>query len=86
MAARASEPEVRWSGRGRVQGETIVQDEALAAACDACGQAEAPVVVFGGACVCAECMRQGLNALSVARWRLDHERGARGLPWGKISG
>lgn len=86
MSARPVDPEVRWSGRGRVVDETVEQDASLVAPCAPCGADAVPVVIFAGTAVCADCMRQGLNAMSVARWRLDHEGGKRGLPWGKISG
>jgi len=86
MSARPEDPEVRWTGRGRVVADTLEADASLVAACCSCDVAVGPVVVFGGVGVCADCMRRGLNALSVARWRFDHEAGKKGLPWGKISG
>jgi hypothetical protein len=86
MSTRPEDPEVRWTGRGRVTQDTLEADVSLVAACGACAVSTGPVVVFGGVGVCADCMRQGLNALSVARWRFDHEAGKKGLPWGKISG
>jgi hypothetical protein len=76
--------EVRVHGQGSVAGDHIRADIQTEAACALCGRHRDAVASLGdGRYACADCMRERLEAMSVARWRL---REGSGLPWGKISG
>jgi hypothetical protein len=80
--------EVRVGGRGVAAGEEIRLDASVEARCDLCAQAFDAVVSMGGpggpaVFACAECIRERLGAMSIARWRLKDEHKT---PWGKISG
>lgn len=80
--------EVRIGGRGRVVGGEVEESERTRAACSLCGVEVEAVASVGApdaaAFACAGCLRERLDALSVARYRL---RGpGAGLPWGKVSG
>jgi hypothetical protein len=80
--------EVRVGGRGVASAEELRMDPATQAKCDLCEKDLDAVVSVGRAggpavFACAECIRERLGAMSIARWRLkdDHK-----TPWGKISG
>ena len=80
--------EVRVGGRGVATGDDLQFDPAIQAKCDLCERELDAVVSVGRAggapsFACADCIRDRLGAISVARWRLkeDHK-----TPWGKISG
>jgi hypothetical protein len=72
------------------QGGTIVGGELnpnarLVAHCALCGQdVESAASLTNGQFACAPCLRERLDALSVARFRLK-ESGS-GTPWGKVTG
>jgi hypothetical protein len=80
--------EVRVTGRGVALGEDLRVDPAMRAGCDLCGK-EIDAVVSVGApegpsvFACAECIRERLGAMSIARWRLQD---GHKTPWGKMSG
>jgi hypothetical protein len=76
--------EVRVGGRGVASGDELHIDPAMQAKCDLCErESDAVVSVGASSFACADCIRDRLGAISVARWRLkeDHK-----TPWGKISG
>jgi hypothetical protein len=88
----ASNIEVRVDGRGIVTGGETREDAAVRALCSSCGQTSDVVASLGGGgdgaaklFACAACLRERLDAMSVARWRLKEAR-ASGIPWGKSSG
>lgn len=81
--------EVRISRNGVVCGDDTTADETLQATCDVCGgtpDAVASVAAAGHGApyVCASCLRDRLEAMSVARWRFRAAHKA-GLPWGKLT-
>lgn len=84
----AASIEVRVNGRGVAAGEDLRVDTATQATCDLCAKELDAVVSVSGpngpaAFACAECIRERLGAISVARWRLQD---AHKTPWGKVSG
>jgi len=78
--------EVQVSGGGSITADGAVRaDAGTRAACTLCGrQVEAAAELAAGTWACAACLRDRLDALSVARFRLSAGRGS--LPWGKVSG
>jgi hypothetical protein len=72
------------------QGGTIVSGEVridakIVARCTLCAhEVESSASLGGGGFACANCLRERLDALSVARFRL-RESGS-GTPWGKVTG
>ena len=78
--------EVIISGGGRVANGELHRNEATRATCSLCAtDVEAATSLAGGAYACAACLRERLDALSVARFRM-FEGKSQGLPWGKVSG
>lgn len=80
--------EVRVNGRGVAAGDDLQVDVSVRAACDLCSKELDAVVGIGpasGPAVfgCAECIRERLGAISVAKWRLQD---GHKTPWGKVSG
>jgi hypothetical protein len=86
----ASNIEVRVDGRGIVTGTEAREDTAIRAVCSNCGQTSDVVASLGGAdggakmFACAGCLRERLDAMSVARYRM--KEASPGIPWGKNSG
>ena len=83
------EIEVRISSHGAVCGDDTTDDAETRAVCDLCGgelDAVASVAQDGRGApfACASCLRDRLEAMSVARWRFRTAHKA-GLPWGKIT-
>lgn len=81
--------EVRITNGGRVAQGQVERDESVRASCTLCAnsvEASASITAPGGAeaFACAACLRERLDALSVARFRVYDT--AQGLPWGKVSG
>jgi len=86
----ASHIEVRVHGRGIVRGDESREDPSVLATCSTCHATVDAVASLGVAgatnvFVCAGCLRERLDALSVGRWRMRELRDP-GLPWGKSSG
>ena len=78
--------EVRIAGRGRVCDGEPTEEPATEATCDLCGEeAEMVVSVAADRFACKSCLRQRLEATTVAGWLL-RAPGDRGLPWGKNAG
>jgi len=72
-------------GGSIVQGE-VRADATAVAHCTLCAkEVEASVSLGPGAFACAACLRDRLDALSVARFRLRESRSG-SLPWGKVTG
>jgi hypothetical protein len=78
-----SDPTVIVAGLGRLEAGRVVRDAEASARCEACDRDAELVVVLGPARVCVDCLRRGLDASSVARYRLSQEAGP--LPWGKVT-
>lgn len=81
----ASNIEVRIDGRGIVRGDESREDATVRATCSICNATTDAVAAIGTAFICANCLRERLDALSVGRWRMRELRDP-GLPWGKTSG
>ena len=86
----ASNIEVRIDGRGIVRGDESREDATVRATCSICNATTDAVASLGAAgpsigFICAGCLRERLDALSVGRWRMRELRDP-GLPWGKTSG
>ena len=84
----AASIEVRVAGKGAVREGHKAPDANTKALCDLCEQ-EAEMVASvsasdGGPFACKDCLRQRLEAMTVASWILREQPG--GLPWGKVSG
>jgi len=85
------EIEVKVAGVGVVVGDEARLDAGTAARCDVCSAdvgMVASVPGAGGAIdACPDCLRGRLDAMSVARWRLQQQSGEAGgrLPWGKLT-
>jgi hypothetical protein len=80
--------EVRVAGLGSMIGPEIKADPAASALCGLCGQSAEVVVSVSTspeAFACPPCLRERLDAVSVARFRL-RDAAAGGIPWGKVSG
>jgi hypothetical protein len=77
-----SNPTIILRGAGRLTGGQLVENPDATAHCDICKGDKELVVVFGDTPVCVDCIRSGLDAASVARYRM-RESGP--LPWGKVT-
>ena len=77
--------EVHVSKGGTIIGSELRVDDKVVARCTLCGKSvESAASLGGGGFACAPCLRERLDALSVARFRL-RESGS-GTPWGKVTG
>jgi hypothetical protein len=79
--------DVQVSGGGSITKDGGVRaDSSAKAQCTLCARdVEAAAALQPGCWACAACLRDRLDALSVARFRLRESRtGA--LPWGKVTG
>jgi hypothetical protein len=70
--------------RGRVEGSQVIEDPSIEALCDACGGTPEVVMVLAGQRICKGCMREALDASSIAKYRLTES--SSGVPWGKVTG
>jgi hypothetical protein len=78
----AIEVHVRHGGR-IVDGE-LKPDAGTVARCDICAAEAEAVASVAKIFACAACLRERLDALSVARFRL-RESSSGSLPWGKVT-
>lgn len=77
--------DVHVSQGGSIVGGAVRPDAKLVASCTLCAsEVESAASLGPGAFACAPCLRERLDALSVARFRL-RESGS-GTPWGKVTG
>lgn len=76
------EPIVVVRGRGRIEGTDMTLEPNTEAHCQSCDQDVELVVELGGTPLCTDCLRAGLDAASVGRYRLVSSSG---LPWGKVT-
>jgi hypothetical protein len=78
--------DVHVTGGGTISKGELQADAAAVARCTLCAKdVEASVEIGSGAAACALCLRDRLDALSVARFRLRESRTG-SLPWGKVTG
>lgn len=79
--------EVRVSQGGSVVQGQLRVDPAIVARCTLCErEVDAAAAIGGAGYACAPCLRERLDAMSVARFRLRDARPAEALPWGKVTG
>lgn len=79
--------DVQISGAGVVTNGTVNPDPSTVARCSLCTkQVDASVAIGPDRSACAACLRERLDALSVARFRLQNDREPRSIPWGKVTG
>lgn len=79
--------DVLVTGGGTVKSGAASVDPTTVASCSLCGKTsvEASVGIGPDRTACAPCLRERLDALSVARYRLA-DYGPKSIPWGKVSG
>ena len=78
--------DVQVSGGGTITNGVVSADPTTSAKCSLCSkQVDACVGIGPDRTACAACLRDRLDALSVARFRL-HDSGPRSIPWGKVTG
>jgi hypothetical protein len=78
--------DVQVTGGGTISNGELRIDNNAVARCSLCGrQVEAAAALDASASACAPCLRERLDALSVARFRL-RESSSGSLPWGKVTG
>lgn len=79
--------DVQVSGAGVVTNGAVSADPSTVARCSLCAkQVDACVAIGSDRTACAACLRDRLDALSVARFRLHNDREPRSIPWGKVTG
>lgn len=77
--------DVHVSQGGSIVGGVVREDTKMVARCSLCAKdVESSAALSSGQFACAPCLRERLDALSVARFRLK-ESGS-GVPWGKVTG
>ena len=79
--------DVQISGGGTVSNGAVSVDPTTKASCSLCSKpVDAAVAIGPDRTACAPCLRDRLDALSVARFRLQDSMGPRSTPWGKVTG
>ncbi|MBX3229014.1 MAG: hypothetical protein KIT84_01650 [Labilithrix sp.] len=79
--------DVQVTAGGTVKNGAASVDPTTVARCSLCSKdVEASVGIGADRTACAPCLRDRLDALSVARFRLHSESGPRSIPWGKVTG
>jgi membrane protein len=78
--------DVHVTGGGTISNGELRADTTAVARCTLCAKdVEAAVALGANGSACAACLRDRLDALSVARFRLRESRSG-SLPWGKVTG
>jgi hypothetical protein len=78
--------DVHVTGGGTITNGELRADTSAVASCSLCAkEVDAAATLGNGAAACAPCLRDRLDALSVARFRLRESRSG-SLPWGKVTG
>ena len=78
--------DVQVTGGGTISNGELRVDANAVARCTLCArEVEASATIGDGMTACASCLRERLDALSVARFRLRESRSG-SLPWGKVTG
>jgi hypothetical protein len=78
--------DVHVTGGGTISDGELRADPTTAARCTLCARdVEASAGIGEAATACASCLRERLDALSIARFRLCESRTS-SLPWGKVTG
>jgi hypothetical protein len=77
--------DVHVTGGGMITKGELKVDTSTNARCAVCARDVEAAASIGGAFACGSCLRERLDALSVARFRLRESRTS-SLPWGKVTG
>lgn len=76
--------DVHVTGGGCITNGELRIDGATRARCSLCASDVEACASVGDAFACAPCLRERLDALSIARFRL-RESSSGSLPWGKVT-
>lgn len=77
--------DVHVSQAGSIIAGELRADPTTIAKCSICSRDVDATAAIGSLTACASCLRERLDALSVARFRL-YEPKSSGTPWGKVTG
>ncbi|MBS2019399.1 MAG: hypothetical protein JST00_41435 [Deltaproteobacteria bacterium] len=77
--------DVHVSQAGSIVAGELRTDPTTVAKCTLCNRDVEATAAIGPGAACAPCLRERLDALSVARFRL-YEPKSSGTPWGKVTG
>lgn len=77
--------DVSVTGGGIIAGGELRPDAKAVATCTLCSKQVDATATIGDGAACAPCLRDRLDAISVARFRLYESRSG-ALPWGKVTG
>lgn len=77
--------DVQVTGGGTIRNGELKIDSSTNAKCGLCAQEVEAAAAIAGTMACAQCLRERLDAMSVARFRLRESRTS-SLPWGKVTG
>jgi hypothetical protein len=77
--------DVQVTGGGTINNGELKIDAATHAKCGLCAREVEAAAAIAGTYACASCLRERLDAMSVARFRLRESRTS-SLPWGKVTG
>lgn len=79
--------DVQVTGGGTVKNGAVNVDPTMKASCSLCSKAVDVAVTIGpDRTACAACLRDRLDAISVARFRLQDSSAPKSIPWGKVTG
>lgn len=70
---------------GTITNGEVKIDSSTHARCGVCAREVEAAAAIAGTYACAPCLRERLDALSIARFRLRESRTS-SLPWGKVTG
>lgn len=77
--------DVQVTGGGSIRNGELKIDSSAHARCGLCARDVEAAAAIAGTFACANCLRERLDAMSVARFRLRESRTS-SLPWGKVTG
>lgn len=77
------QPTVIVSGHGTLEGGEVLENTAVQAHCAQCDRDVDLAVELAGRSLCVGCLRTGLDASSIGRYRLVGASSS--LPWGKVT-
>jgi len=79
--------DVQVSGGGTVTNGAVHLDPTMKASCSLCTKpVDVSVTIGPDRTACAQCLRDRLDAISVARFRLQDSSAPKSIPWGKVTG
>lgn len=77
--------DVQVTGGGTISNGELKIDSSTHARCGLCARDVEATAAIAETTACAQCLRERLDAMSVARFRLRESRTS-SLPWGKVTG